>query len=124
MFVWYTLNLDSHTNSTTRQTVRLFMITLRIYIKKHGKFVMFLNNASYHKSAATKKFLAEYGKEIVLIFLPPYTPEINPVEIQWRGIKKGSANRLYKVDEMTKSIKYMLRKDEIKTVKMFDYPTQ
>ena len=93
--------------------------------KKHGKFVMFLDNASYHKSAATKKFLAEYGKDIVLIFLPPYTPELNPVEIQWRGVKRGAANRLYKeVDEMKKSIKYMLRKGEIKTVKMFDYLTQ
>ena len=29
---------------------------------------MFFDNASYHKSAATKKFLAEYGKDISLMF--------------------------------------------------------
>jgi len=31
----------------------------------------------------------------VLGYLPPYTPELNPVGIQWRSIRKATGNRLY-----------------------------
>ena len=61
---------------------------------------------------------------IVLKYFPPYTPELNPVEVQWRGIKKGTANILYEgTDEMKRSIKVMLGNDEVRVVKMISYLT-
>lgn len=47
--------------------------------------VLILDNASFHKSAATRKLVEEYGCEI--IFLPPYSPDLNPIEKYWATMK-------------------------------------
>ena len=92
--------------------------------KKHGRFVIFVDNASYHKSRKVDDELAKYNGGIVLKYFPPYTPELNPVEVQWRGIKKGTANTLYEgTDEMKRSIKVMLGNGEVRVVKMISYLT-
>ena len=47
------------------------------------------------------------------------------MEVQWRVIKKGTANFTYeKTDDMKKSRRKMLTKNVIKTVKMVDDLTQ
>jgi len=50
------------------------------------QIVIILDNASIHRSKKTKKYL-ERHKNIHLFYLPPYSPEYNPVEIFWRWIK-------------------------------------
>ena len=50
------------------------------------EIVIILDNASIHRSKKTKAFLKRH-KNIHLFFLPPYSPEYNPVEIFWRWIK-------------------------------------
>jgi len=45
-----------------------------------------LDNASIHKSKKTKKYL-QCHRNIQLFYLPPYSPEYNPVEIFWKWIK-------------------------------------
>ena len=50
------------------------------------EIVIILDNASIHKSKKTKEFLGRH-KNIHLFYLPPYSPEYNPVEIFWRWIK-------------------------------------
>lgn len=90
--------------------------------KKYGKFVLFLENAAHHKSKALKEFLAEMGDQIKIVYVPPYTPDLNPVEGEWKMLKKYTGNRLCQsVDEMQKSIRKMLRKKEIPVVKMSAY---
>jgi len=55
--------------------------------RKPGKQIaIILDNASIHRSKKTKEFLKRH-KNIHLFFLPPYSPEYNPVEIFWRWIK-------------------------------------
>ena len=50
--------------------------------------VVILDNASYHKS---KKFKAELSKwsnrGLTLLYLPPYSPQLNIIEILWRFMK-------------------------------------
>jgi transposase len=50
------------------------------------QIAIILDNASIHRSKKTKKYL-ERHKNIHLFYLPPYSPEYNPVEIFWRWIK-------------------------------------
>ena len=50
------------------------------------QIAIILDNASIHRSKKTKEFL-ERHKNIHLFYLPPYSPEYNPVEIFWRWIK-------------------------------------
>jgi len=86
-------------------------------------FLVYLDNAGYHKSAAVKKYLDDRG-DVVLRHLPPSTPELNPVEIQWRMIRKGTGNRLYgNTEEMKESIRVMLDNGEFRPVKISNYLT-
>ncbi len=90
--------------------------------RKYDKVLLFVDNASYHRATLVREQLTEWNGDVVLKFLPPYTPELNKIEGQWRGFKKATANRLYKtVDEMQKSIRVMLRRGEIKICEMSDY---
>ena len=83
--------------------------------------MIFLDNASCHKSRALQKFLESMGGEIRAYYFPPYTPELNPIEVQWKSFKKATGNRLYEcAEEMKRSIRAMLGK-EIPIVKTYDY---
>ena len=50
--------------------------------------VVILDNSPIHKS---KKFMAKIQewkeKDLLIFFLPPYSPELNLIEILWRRIK-------------------------------------
>jgi len=50
--------------------------------------VVVLDNAAIHTS---KKFMAKIGewksKGLILFFLPPYSPQLNPIEILWKFMK-------------------------------------
>jgi transposase len=52
------------------------------------KTVVILDNSPIHKS---KKFMAKIEqwkeKDVLIYFLPPYSPELNLIEILWRRIK-------------------------------------
>jgi transposase len=52
------------------------------------KTVVILDNSPIHKS---KKFMVKIQewkeKDVLIFFLPPYSPELNLIEILWRRIK-------------------------------------
>jgi len=47
--------------------------------------VVIMDNAAFHKSAETKRLLEEAGH--ALLFLPPYSPDLNPIEHKWAQVK-------------------------------------
>jgi transposase len=52
------------------------------------KTVVILDNSPIHRSKKFKAKIAEWEKQDVYIFfLPPYSPELNLIEILWRRIK-------------------------------------
>ena len=50
-----------------------------------GQYVV-MDNASFHKSQKTKDLIESVGCKI--IFLPPYSPDLNPIEKFWANMKK------------------------------------
>ena len=48
--------------------------------------VVILDNASFHKSSETASLITETGAS--LLFLPPYAPELNPIEKDFANIKR------------------------------------
>ena len=48
--------------------------------------VLILDNASFHKSAESQKLVEDAGCKI--LFLPPYSPDLNPIEKYWANMKK------------------------------------
>lgn len=56
------------------------------------KQVLILDNATFHKSATTRQLIASANCH--LLFLPPYSPDLNKIEAQWANLKQGvRANR-------------------------------
>lgn len=48
--------------------------------------IIIMDNASYHKSKETRELIEEKGCQ--LIYLPPYSPDLNKIENYWAIIKK------------------------------------
>jgi transposase len=50
--------------------------------------VVILDNASYHKSKKFKANLSKwYNRGLTLMYLPPYSPQLNIIEILWKFMK-------------------------------------
>ena len=50
------------------------------------KSVLILDNASWHRKNAIYDIADEYGFNVV--FLPPYSPDLNPIEKYWANVKR------------------------------------
>jgi hypothetical protein len=48
------------------------------------KLAMIIDNAGFHKKKELWPFFAENRNRLRLLWLPPYSPELNPVERVWR----------------------------------------
>ena len=79
--------------STNSGTFREFLEEIR---RDRPRLFMVLDNASYHKSKAVREYAESAGGDVELEFLPPYTPQLNPVETVWRDLKKRLAGRLFR----------------------------
>ena len=91
--------------------------------QKYGKVAFVTDNAASHKSHLIKKYLKDAGGDVVLIYLPPYTPQLNPIEIQWRMIKVRLAARYYQTeDEMEDSIIRLVESGEVQPVRISGLP--
>lgn len=90
---------------------------------RYGKILVILDNASAHKLKAIKEHLEKTNGDIVLHYLPPYTPQHNPIEMLWRGIKRAISGRYFEggFEQMEKSIRRMLKEGEVCIVKLLDY---
>ena len=69
--------------------------------------IVILDNASFHKSPTTKKLVESAGCE--LLFLPTYSPDLNPIEHIWAAFKKilkpilpASENPTLTISEMSR----------------------
>ena len=52
--------------------------------------VVIMDNAAFHKSDKTRQIIENTGAE--LLFLPPYSPDLNPIENSFGTIKKNRQN--------------------------------
>jgi transposase len=66
----------------------------RFLIKElqHGQTVI-MDNASFHKSQRTKDLIESVGCK--LIFLPPYSPDLNPIEKFWANMKRWIRQQIH-----------------------------
>jgi len=64
--------------------------------------VVILDNATFHKSQVTKDLLSSAGCKI--LFLPPYSPDLNPIETFWANLKKLIRETLKKTANLSKAV--------------------
>lgn len=61
---------------------------------KDTKIIMVLDNVRYHHAKALRAFLTKHQHRLELVFLPPYSPQFNPMErVWWYMRKKITHNR-------------------------------
>jgi len=84
--------------------------------------IMVLDNGAFHKAKSLK-----IPHNICLIFLPPYSPELNPAEKIWARFKRDFSNRLFKsLDELDKYVCQLsnsLEESKVKSICRFRYIT-
>lgn len=64
-----------------------FLKYLLRHRKKDKKMVVILDNAKYHHANLLHPFIKK-NKKLSLEFLPPYSPELNPIERVWKLTRK------------------------------------
>lgn len=64
--------------------------------------VLILDNASFHKSIESLKLVEAAGCQI--LFLPPYSPDLNPIEKYWANMKTKVRELLPKMENFTDAL--------------------
>ena len=106
-------------DSISAETFVEFLKELRQIYKK---FVMFLESLSAHKAVKVSEYVKSTGGDIVLVYLPKYTPQLNPMEIQWKVLKNMTAQRCFNnAEELAKSIQILIDTGQLLPVKQMDY---
>lgn len=59
------------------------------------KKVLILDNATSHKSAKVNEYVAEHQDRLELVFLPPYSPDLNPAERVWKKLRYQVTHNVY-----------------------------
>jgi transposase len=76
--------------SATRGNALTFKKLLKKVIRTYRGFkvYMVLDNVRFHHAKRLKSFLEKHKNALELIFLPPYSPDLNPSERAWWYMRK------------------------------------
>jgi len=66
---------------------------LYIY-RAHSKIIVVADNVRYHHAKLLKVWLSDRPK-LELLYLPPYSPELNPIERAWWYMRKKITHNRY-----------------------------
>ena len=80
-----------HDTGNALTTVEHFKIVRKYYGDK--PIAYFIDNASWHKTKKVREYCDK--NKIMLLFLPPYSPEFNPIERVWGFLKSKVKNRYF-----------------------------
>jgi transposase len=64
---------------------------------KSGQVVV-MDNASFHKSPKTKELIESVG--CTILYLPPYSPDCNPIEKFWANMKRWIKQRIMNFEQL------------------------
>ena len=78
------------------QSFHNFMEKLLVVGSTAGrKMVLITDNAKYHHAKLHREWREEHANRFVLYFLPPYSPDLNPVERVWKLIRRICLHNRY-----------------------------
>ena len=78
------------------ETFLAFMQNLRrTSIRSGRRVVVITDNAKYHHALLHKPWRDRNAKDFALDFLPPYSPELNPIERVWKLTRRRCLHNQY-----------------------------
>jgi transposase len=73
-------------DNSKKESIASFLDTIRKANEGYKAIVAVLDNFSSHKSKIVRDKARDLG--IYLIYLPPYSPDLNPIEYIWKSLKR------------------------------------
>ncbi|MBW2059875.1 MAG: IS630 family transposase [Deltaproteobacteria bacterium] len=86
------------TRKTDRFSTETFLCFLQELLTHHyrgRKMVLVLDNARWHHARKLQPWLKEHRQYLRLDFLPPYSPELNPMERVWKLTRRLRTHNQY-----------------------------
>lgn len=76
-----------------------------------GTIILIQDGARYHTSKATREFLEEHKKRLIVYQLPSYSPDYNPIEYLWKKVKSNATHNRYFAEfvKLVKSVEVALQ---------------
>lgn len=71
-------------NTFDAKTFEAFLMLLLRRRTRDKRMVIVLDNARYHHAKLLAPLLHKYRKVLTLLFLPPYSPQLAPIERVWK----------------------------------------
>lgn len=103
-FGFYPLNGNSAINfkeNSKKEAVCEFLEEIRSR-NPDKKIIIILDNFSSHRANDTMEFAKKIGIE--LVYLPPYSPDLNPIEYIWKSIKRIISKTFIQNEEHLKNV--------------------
>lgn len=66
--------------------------------------IVIMDNATFHKSQKTRELIEQAGCS--LVFLPPYSPDFNPIEKFWANLKAKIKSSIFNFSSLSEAIDY------------------
>ena len=66
------------------ESFQRFLELLLTHRPRDKRLTLVLDNAKYHHARALQPWLHQHRKRLALLFLPPYSPELNSIERVWK----------------------------------------
>jgi transposase len=99
-------------NIFNASSFKKFIIKILKVAKTKKKILLVLDNARFHHAKVNKEFLLSVKKNIELVYLPPYSPDLNPIESFWKKTRRGVTHNRYfeSLEEERKCLNKFFRK--------------
>jgi transposase len=87
-------------------TFEAFLGLLLRHRSRSRRMVVVLDNAGYHHAERSRPFFRRHHQTMRLDFLPPYSPELNPIERVWKLIRKRATHNQYfaELDDLIRAV--------------------
>jgi transposase len=101
---------EEHTKYDAEVFLNFLKSIKKMYPK--GKSIIILDNARIHHAKLLKSFLEENKEILELVYLPPYSPDLNMIEGLWKWLKEKVVYNVFysSVLEIRKNIKKFIDK--------------
>lgn len=88
------------------RTFEVFLKKLLRHRSRGKRMVIVLDNARYHHAILLAPLLRKYRKVLTLLFLPPYSPQLAPIERVWKLARRlATHNRFFAtLDELLRAV--------------------
>jgi transposase len=88
------------------KSFKAFLLKLLPLRMRGRKILLILDNARYHHSRDLRRWLLDNRDKIQLMFLPPYSPELNPIERVWKLTRRLCTHNQYfeKLEHLIKKV--------------------